>query len=170
MKKEIKVKLKSARGSIAGYSDSRIAKKETDDCVVRAIAAAIDVDYDTVHQYVAEQFNRKPNKGVYYFTEKFRNRLKDIMGREFEEVGEDRVKGAPHHGKKLVVRYKCYSEIVERKMTFKTFLKNLKNFEGVYILVVYGHTFCLKDGVIVAGNSTDTTAFRRIIESAFRLK
>ena len=40
--------------AIQGYSESTIAKSETNDCVVRAFASAFDVSYDRAHKYVAE--------------------------------------------------------------------------------------------------------------------
>ena len=51
--------------AIQGYSESTIAKSETNDCVVRAFASAFDVTYDRAHKYVAEKFGRKPKKGTY---------------------------------------------------------------------------------------------------------
>ena len=56
----------STGSAIKGYSDSVTARRETNDCVVRAFASAFDVTYDCAHKYVAEQFGRKPRKGTYY--------------------------------------------------------------------------------------------------------
>ena len=37
--------------AIKGYSDSPLAKSERNDCVVRAIASAFDIDYNKAHQW-----------------------------------------------------------------------------------------------------------------------
>ena len=44
-------------------SNSKIARGETSDCVVRAIASASGWDYDKSHKFVADEFNRKDRKG-----------------------------------------------------------------------------------------------------------
>ena len=51
--------------AIKGYTDSAIARGETNDCVVRAFASAFEISYDYAHKYVAEEFGRKPRKGTY---------------------------------------------------------------------------------------------------------
>ena len=57
----------SSTEAIKGISDSIIAKSENNDCVVRAIATATDMDYDSAHKFTREKFNRKNKKGVYRF-------------------------------------------------------------------------------------------------------
>ena len=53
--------------AIKGYSESKLAKSEKSDCVVRAIASAYDIQYDKAHKWVADTFNRKPRKGTFGF-------------------------------------------------------------------------------------------------------
>ena len=45
-------------------SDSQLAKKEKNDCVVRSVAVAANVAYDIAHTFCKEVFGRKDNKGV----------------------------------------------------------------------------------------------------------
>lgn len=166
---EIKVAIRLAEHGIIGYTDSKIAESESNDCFVRAVAAAAEVDYDTAHAYVAEKYNRKNRQGTYGVVPGLRNR-KELLGKTVEELGED-IKPWPGRstcGKRLVMRYKCYGEIVEREMTFKSFLKKYP--EGTYIMIVAQHAFCLKDGVVVGGNIQDTQALRKRIHSAFRVQ
>ena len=47
MKEEIKVAIRFAQHGIKGYNESAIAQGETNDCFVRTVAAAVEVDYDT---------------------------------------------------------------------------------------------------------------------------
>ena len=167
MKEEIKVAIRFASHGIKGYNDSAIAQGETNDCFVRTIAAAMEVDYDTAHAYVAEKFNRKPRKGTFAVLPRLR-KTDEVLGKAIEELGEDRVPNQPVFGKKLVMRYKCYGEVVERGMTFKSFVKKYP--EGTYMLIVRDHAFCLRDGVVVGGNVEDTQALRKRIHSAFVVK
>jgi hypothetical protein len=166
MKEVIKVAIRLAEHGIKGYSDSPIAQGETNDCFVRAVAAAVDVDYDTAHSYVAEKYNRKPRKGTYGVVRGLRN-SEQILGKKIQELGEELVPGKPTYGLHLVMRYKCYGQIVERQMTFKSFVKNYS--KGTYILLVKNHAFCLKDGIVVGGNVQDTQALKKRIHSAFKI-
>lgn len=164
---EIKVAIRLAEHGIIGYTDSKIAQGESNDCFVRTVAAAAEVDYDTAHAYVAEKYGRKNRQGTYGVAPGLR-KGKELLGKTVEELGENRVKDEPTCGKKLVTRYKCYGKIVEREMTFKSFLK--KYSQGTYIILVARHAFCLKDGVVVGGNIQDTQALRKRIHSAFKVK
>ena len=53
--------------AIKGYDNSSIAKSETNDCVVRAIASAFDLEYDKAHKFVGDKFGRKPRQGTFGF-------------------------------------------------------------------------------------------------------
>ena len=167
MKEEIKVAIRLASHGIKGYNDSAIAQGETNDCFVRTIAAAMDVDYDTAHTYVAEKFNRKPKKGTFGVIPGLR-RSKEILGKAIEELGEDVDPSHTFTGKKLVMRYKCYGQIVEREMTLKSFVKKYP--QGTYMLIVKDHAFCLRDGVVVGGNVQDAQALKKRIHSAFKIQ
>ena len=46
---------------------SNVAKVEKNDCVVRALANACDVTYDSAHAVVGEVFGRKKGHGVKMF-------------------------------------------------------------------------------------------------------
>ena len=50
---------------IIGYSESIIAKGETNDCVVRAFASCFDLQYDKAHKFVKEKFNRVDRQGTF---------------------------------------------------------------------------------------------------------
>ena len=49
---------KNSTSTVKGYTDSKIASSEKNDCFVRALAAATDVHYDTAHTYSKEVFGR----------------------------------------------------------------------------------------------------------------
>ena len=166
MKETIKVAIRLASHGIKGYSDSAIAQAETNDCFVKTIAAAVEVDYDTAHTYVAEKFNRKPKKGTFGVVPGLR-KSREILGKAREELGEAIDPSGTFTGKKLVMKYKCYGAVVEREMTFKSFIRNYP--EGTYILLVKNHAFCLRDGIVIGGNIQDAQALRKRVHSAFKV-
>ena len=55
--------LKNFKSGYAVSGSDQTAKGETNDCVVRAIANACDVNYNQAHKYVADKFDRKKEKG-----------------------------------------------------------------------------------------------------------
>ena len=52
-------------------------------------------------------------------------------------------------------------------MTVGTFIK--KNPIGTFFILVQGHAFTIKDGVVI-GNYEDSTKKRRVIKHAFEIK
>ena len=56
-----------SKNLIKGYKNSKIASGEKQDCVVRAMASALDVDYDSAHGLVKSTMNRENNKGTKNF-------------------------------------------------------------------------------------------------------
>lgn len=163
MEETIKVSIKLAKDAIIGYSDSKIAQSESNDCFVRTVAAALEVGYDDAHAYVAKEYKRKNGEGTFGVFITLAKRM-EILGREIEQMGEIVQYSTT---KRLVTRYKCYGKIVEREMTFKSFVKKYP--EGTYVMLVKNHAFCLRDGVVVGGNYSDATALRRRVHAAFKV-
>ena len=62
MKDEIKYC--SRQEGIIGYGDSKIAKDETNDCVVATIASCFDITYDRAHSFCKDYFNRYNRQGT----------------------------------------------------------------------------------------------------------
>ena len=50
--------------AIIGYEQSELAKSENNDCVVRALASAYDLPYETAHSFVSKRFSRKNRQGT----------------------------------------------------------------------------------------------------------
>ena len=76
--------LKNFKNGYQVSGSSEIAKTEKNDCVVRAVANACDVNYAQAHKYVSETFDRKKGKG----TTGFRFILKANEEMVFDEVGQ----------------------------------------------------------------------------------
>ena len=153
--------------AIKGYCDSKIAKGETNDCVVRAFASSFEVSYDYAHKYVAEEFNRQPRRGTFGTPLKF-IKMSDngvmINGKKVHIVGERK---NDYMLKSLDYPVKVKGEMVTRKMTVGTFVK--KNPKGTFFVLVKGHAFTIKDGVVV-GNFEDSQKLKRPMRCAFEIK
>jgi len=152
---------KYASSEIKGYSNSQIAKKENNDCFVRAVASATDVNYDTAHKYVADTFGRKEGKGT-EFTSMIMMKLED----EGMKIGNKNVKVRVLSTNEITNKYKLHGEVIKRKKTVKSFIKDYS--KGTYIVGVAGHAFTVKDGVLVDNVGEEFRPTRKV-QSAFRI-
>jgi hypothetical protein len=141
-----------AQSSIKNYKDSLIAKSERKDCVVRAIAAASDWEYDKAHSFVAKEFNRKPKKGTYFFNSTM-TKLADNNRRL--------------NRKKITTIVKGRIKVGKSNITIGTFVKLYD--KGTYIVTVRSHAFSIKDGVVIGGNREDAKKMRCILEGAWKI-
>ena len=141
---------------------------------VRSIEEDSFIEYDVFNGWYygvdREEFNKcdvliLTPRGLKHL---FKNQdRREVLGKAIVELGEDVDPSHTFTGKKLVMRYKCYGQIVEREMTFKSFVRNYP--EGTYIIIVKNHAFCLRDGVVIGGNVEDTQALKKRIHSAFKV-
>jgi len=153
--------------AIKGYSDSAIAKGETNDCVVRAFASSFDVSYDYAHRYVADEFGRKPRKGTYGTVPtlvKMADSLFKVNGKKVCLIGE-RKNNQMIGSLKYDVTVK--GETKKRNMTVGTFVK--QNPKGTFFVLVRRHAFTIKDGVVI-GNPEDSIKTKRPMRCAFEIK
>ena len=151
----------STKDAIIGYSDSVIAKTETNDCVVRAISSAFEMHYDEAHQFVKVKFGRKDRKGTAFFVGGLRRMINDkvkINGKSFQTMGNE-------YGH-VSYEVKVKGQMVKRNMTTGTFIKKYP--VGKYLVVVRGHAFSIIDGAVV-GNASDATMKKRVINNAFKV-
>jgi hypothetical protein len=151
----------STKDAIIGYSDSVIAKSETNDCVVRAISSAFEMHYDEAHQFVKVKFGRKDRKGTSFFVGGMRRMVDDkvkINDKLFETMGNE-------YGH-VSYEVKVKGQMVKRNMTTGTFIKKYP--VGKYLVVVRGHAFSIIDGNVV-GNYGDARMKKRVINNAFKI-
>jgi hypothetical protein len=152
--------------AIKGYDNSSIAKSETNDCVVRAIASAFDLEYDRAHKFVADTFGRKPRQGTFGF------------GAGMAKIAEERIrigrKCIKPVGKKmessifhsLWYDVKVKGQKVTRQMTVGTFISKYPI--GTFIITVKAHAFTIKDGVVI-GNHDDAVQKRKRVLLAWKV-
>lgn len=154
--------------AIKGYSDSKIAKGEINDCVVRAFASSFEVSYDYAHKYVAEEFKRQPRKGTFGTAMKIVNMSTGgvaVNNKKIYPIGEKRNRITIPYS--LTYKVKVKGELIERQMTVGTFIK--KNPKGTFFVLVKGHAFTIKDGVVI-GNFEDAVKAKRPMRCAFEIK
>lgn len=153
--------------AIKGYSDSSLAKSETNDCVVRAIASCFDIEYNVAHQFVKDKFGRKPRRGTYGTPAKIVD-LHDkdtiVNGKTIHLVGE-RKNNSMIGSLKYPVRIGGKSQM--RDMTVGRFVELHPT--GTFFMLVRGHAFTLKDGTII-GNPDDAERLRRPLRCVFEIK
>jgi len=153
--------------AIKGYTESVIAKSETNDCVVRAIAAGFDIDYDRAHQFVKDTFGRKDRQGTFGFVRgmnKIANERTRIGRKTCKPMGKPLNEYSSFNTLSYEVNVK--GEKVIRQMTVGTFTK--KNPKGTFVLTVSGHAFTIKDGVVI-GNFEDSKKKRMRVHAAWKV-
>ena len=156
---------------IIGYDNSEIAKSETNDCVVRTFATAFSMNYDDAHSYVKTHFNRQNRKGVirYGSTMNRKALIREVINNKYmkalgRNTGAFAMNGTPI----LTLNYpiKVKGEKKERKMTVGMFTKVYP--KGTYIIMVKGHTFTIKNGVVY-GNESDSKKAKRVVLAAWEV-
>ena len=151
--------------AIKGYEESAIAKKETNDCVVRAFASCFDVSYNYAHGYVKDNFGRKDRQGTYgtvFKMQELAENRTQINYKKVKCVGKINNFGV----QTLDYEVKVKGVKVNRKMTVGTFTK--QNPVGTFFMLVTGHAFTIKDGVVI-GNYEDSIKIKRPLKSAFKI-
>jgi len=160
----------------SGYQvsgSSEVASKEKNDCVVRAIANACDVNYDQAHKYVADTFDRKKGEGTF----KMMSTLDNVKKMAFDEVGqldlfnegitrELRFFGhGPKQGGDM-----CNPRYNHKPVayTVKAFAQDFK--KGNYIVGVSGHTLAICDGVVIDNGNYQYDGYRRPVECAYQVQ
>jgi hypothetical protein len=152
--------------AIKGYDNSVIAKSEDNDCVVRAIASAFDIEYDKSHKFVGDTFGRRPKEGTRGFVSTMNRISKERIriGRKCCKMMGKPMKYSTYYTLNYDVKVK--GEVVSRKMTVGTFIKKYP--VGTYVLTVRQHAFTIKNGVVI-GNLSDSRQKRKIVEYAWKV-
>ncbi len=153
---------------------SNVAKVEKNDCVVRALANACDVTYDSAHTVVKEVFGREQGRGV----QMFNFIMKKIKSIKFDHVGQlslfdsndEVIRNVRHLGDMPKLGGKLINPKYKHKKvayTVKAFAQRFN--KGNYILAVKGHALAIKNGVVVDNGNYQTDGYRRVVESAFQI-
>ena len=150
-----------ASQAIKNYSESVKAINEKNDCFVRAVASASGSSYDAAHAYVKNTFKRQDGQGTQFVDSTFLS----IEGK-LQEFGQVKVKFEKLPKNKIKNTYKLYGELIDRQKTVKSFIKD--NARGTYIVLVAGHAFTIKDGVLIDNQGEEFRPTRKV-QSAYRV-
>ena len=150
-----------ASKAIKGYTQSEIAKKEKNDCFVRAVAAATGSNYDNAHSFVKEKFGREDGKGTNLVALHMMN-LEDhgmeLNNRNYKVkvLGTDEITN----------KYKLHGEVIKRKKTVKSFIQSYP--KGTYIVGVSKHAVTIKDGMLIDNMGEEFRPTRKV-DMAFKV-
>jgi len=141
--------------SVISGTDSKKAKSEKKDCVVKAIASSTNVDYDTAHSWVKENFEREDKKGTsnWMISKRFKNQDMEIGGKKF--------KVSKCKSWEVTNTYKLYGELINRQKTVKSFRKDKPN--GTYMVLVSKHAFTIKEGTLIDNHGEEWRPTRKVI-------
>ena len=146
---------------IKGAKESSLAKSEFNDCVVRAIASAAEMDYDSAHQFVKEKFKRKNRKGTYGF-----GVTMNLMSKNGEKINGKSVEIISEQYNTMLYYVMVKGVKTLRNTTTSSFIKRYP--KGTYVVTVNRHAFTIKDGVVI-GNIDDGKKMRKRINSVWKI-
>jgi len=148
---------------IKGYSNNKLAMSETNDCFVRALAAGFDINYNKAHELAKERFKRPDKKGTKnsHIIEQMAFIEKDGL-----EINGVRATVRVLDGLDIKNRYKLKGEIIDRKKTVKSFIKDHQ--KGTYIVTVSKHAFVVKDGNLIDNFGEEFRPTRKV-DGAYKI-
>jgi len=152
------MKFNYAKDAIAGIRTSKVANKESNDCVVRAVAAATGVNYDTAHSFVKEVFNRTDKQGV--MSKELVETMKGLAEAGTATIGSKTISIEIMAKPEITNMYKLYGELIHRQKTVKSFLESYP--KGSYIVTVSKHAFAVVDGVMIDNAGEEYKPTRKV--------
>lgn len=168
-----------AKGLIKKYGKEEascvLSSKENNDCVVRAISHAFDVDYVDAHHFCEVKLHRKSGDGTY--TARYMPSIKQAFGKKLKQLGKvgkfSNFRRITRPQKSKVEKYSHAKSKWVTKREVKQVPYKVNEFvkahnEGNYIITVNGHAFALIDGVI-KGNWNDDKRLTRKVNSAYKV-
>ncbi len=126
---------------VLNLATNELAQKETNDCVVKAIATATGTSYNDAHDFAKNYLMRKDRDGTHLDT------FSPNICKEEMNVGKKKVSFDKLSKKRITNRYKVKGEIFDRQKTVKSFIKD--NQKGTFIVTVAKHALTVKDGMII---------------------
>ena len=147
-------------GSLAA-SQSELARREANDCVVRAFMGALDLPYDRAHGFVKKNLGRKFGKGTYTSAT-----IQSVLGK-VKNGYKLRAYGC-HPDKKWIMKPKGFKVITNPKYKNKKVGYTLKSFieahpKGRYFVILERHAVAVVNGVLYGNKCEQRQAlYRRV--------
>ena len=152
-------------------SSSDLAKRETNNCVVRAFMCALDIPYEQAHAYIKKEMKREDRKGTYtyMFAKNVIGRTKN--GKRITFIGAHPSQtwmqtNITNSSNKKILANPKYKK--PTGFTVKSFLEN--NPVGRFVLIVEGHALAVVDGVLYGNPSEQYNGLYRSVWYGFEMK
>ncbi|MDA9268236.1 hypothetical protein N9P60_00560 [bacterium] len=152
-----------------------LSTRENNDCVVRAVSHAFEVDYVDAHHFCEFKLHRVTGNGVY--TSRYMPLINQAFGKKLKQLGKaNKYSDFRHITRPQKSKTEVYSNAKQKWVT-KRVVKQVQykvnefvkaHSEGNYIVTVKGHAFALIDGVI-KGNWDDAKRLTRKVNSAYKV-
>ena len=126
---------------VLNLATNKLAQTENNDCVVKAIATAIDASYNDAHDFAKNYLMRNDRQGTHL------NTFIPNICKEEMTIGKKKVSFDKLSKQRITNRYKVKGEIFDRQKTIKSFIKD--NPKGTFIVTVAGHALTIKDGMLI---------------------
>jgi hypothetical protein len=147
---------------------SELGKKENNDCVVRAFAAALDLPYEQAHAWVKKELKRHDRKGTFVSAY-----CKDIIGKT---KNGKKINYMGAHPSRDFLKFSIGSDkiLVNKQYkkatgyTLKSFIEN--NPVGRFMLIVQGHAVAVVNGVLYGNKDEQWKGLYRSVWFGFEMK
>ena len=149
---------------------SSLALNEKNDCAVRAFANAFNITYDLAHEFAADKFKRKAKKG----TRNMFKTLAELGFASFDLFSNTLFPETRTYSIHPLARSKS-GKLVNTDYTHKEVNHTVKTFcarynKGTYIVIVKKHALTIKNGIVIDNPNYRFSGYRRIVESAVRIR
>ena len=145
-----------------------LGKKETNDCVVRAFAAALDLPYNQAHAWVKKELKRQDKKGTFVsaYCKNIIGKTKN--GKKINYMGAHPSRDFLKHsiGSDKILVNKQYKKATG--YTLKSFIEN--NPVGRFMLIVQGHAVAVVNGVLYGNRDEQWKGLYRSVWFGFEMK
>jgi len=152
-------------------SATGLAKRENNDCVVKAFMCALDCNYEMAHKFIADKMKRGDRKGTYtyMFAKNVINTTKN--GKRIKFIGAHPSKGfmqtnvAGNKNKKILANPKYKKPT---GFTLKSFIENHP--VGRFVLIVEGHAVACINGILYGNSNEKSQGLYRSVWYGFEMK
>jgi len=148
-------------------NESALARKENNDCVVRAFMAALDLSYDKAHAWVKKELKRQDCKGTYTYAYGKNILGKTKNGLKISFLGAHPSRNMKHAvGSNKILANPKYKK--QTGYTLKSFMED--NPVGRFVLIVQGHAVAVVNGVLYGNGGENRMGLYRSVWYGFECK
>jgi hypothetical protein len=156
--------------NVIAQSQSELAKRETNDCVVRAFMCALDISYEQAHAYIKKEMKREDRHGTYTFlySKNVIGRIKNGKRISFIGAHPDKTwmqKNIANTTNKKILANPKYKK--PTAFTIKAFLESHP--VGRFVLIVEGHAIAVVDGVLYGNSNEQYSGLYRSVWYGFKM-